>query len=83
MGGLRDSGVIISGSHDKKGYKIPSKKADIDDFLNHNISIILPMLGRLKKCHDIIKLGTCGVVDLYHADAYKKLKEFIEKDMAE
>ena len=83
IGGLRDAGVIISGSHHKKGYKIPSKKSEIEDFLNHDVSIILPMLGRLKKCLDTVKLGTCGVVDLYQADAYKELKAFIEKDMAE
>lgn len=41
------------------------------------------MLGRLKKCRDTVKLGTCGAVDLYQADAYKELKAFIEKDMAE
>lgn len=83
IGGLRDAGVIISGSHNKKGYKIPSKKSDVEDFLNHNVSIILPMLGRLKKCRDKIMLGTNGEVDLYQADAYKELKAFIEKDMAE
>ena len=83
IGGMRDAGVIISGSHNKKGYKIPSKKSEIEDFLNHDISIILPMLGRLKKCRDTVKLGTCGAVDLYQADAYKELKAFIEKDMAE
>lgn len=83
IGGLRDAGVIISGSHNKKGYKIPSKKSDVEDFLNHNVSIILPMLGRLKKCRDKIMLGTNGEVDLYQADTYKELKAFIEKDMAE
>lgn len=83
IGGLRDAGVIISGSHNKKGYKIPSKKSDVEDFLNHNVSIILPMLGRLKKCRDKIMLGTNGEVDLYQADTYKELKVFIEKDMAE
>lgn len=83
IGGLRDAGVIISGSHNKKGYKIPSKKSDVEDFLNHNVSIILPMLGRLKKCRDKIMLGTNGEVDLYQADAYKELKAFVEKDMAE
>lgn len=83
IGGMRDARVIISGSHHKKEYKIPSKKSEIEDFLNHDISIILPMLGRLKKCRDTVKLGTYGAVDLYQADAYKELKAFIEKDMAE
>lgn len=83
IGGMRDAGVIISGSHNKKGYKIPSKKSEIEDFLNHDISIILPMLGRLKKCRDKIMLGTNGDVDLYQADAYKELKAFVEKDMSE
>ena len=67
----------------KKGYKIPSKKSEIEDFLNHDSSIILPMLGRLKKCRDKIMLGTNGNVDLYQADAYKELRTFIEKDMSE
>lgn len=83
IGGMRDARVIISGSHHKKGYKIPSKKSEIEDFLNHDISIILPMLGRLKKCRDTIKLGTYGEVDLYQLDAYKELQTFMKKDMTE
>lgn len=83
IGGMRDAGVIISGSHNKKGYKIPSKRSDIEDFLSHNVSIILPMLERLKKCRDKIVLGTSGEVDLYQSDAYKELKNFVEKDMSE
>ena len=51
--------------------------------MNHDSSIILPMLGRLKKCRDKIMLGTNGNVDLYQADAYKELRTFIEKDMSE
>ena len=78
IGGMRDARVIISGSHHKKGYKIPSKKSEIEDFLNHDISIILPMLERLKKCRDTIKLGTANQLDLFEKTEYSNLKKYFD-----
>lgn len=73
---LRDSGVIISSSPD--GYKIPSSEKELNDFINRGITIILPMLSRLKKCNDIIKLGTSGNVDLFQKTEYQILANMFQ-----
>lgn len=78
IGGLRDKGVIISGSSAKKGYKIPSNTNELYDFINHGTSIIIPMLERLKKCRDIIKLGTLNQVDLFEKTEYAALKKYFD-----
>ena len=68
---LRDNDFIISSS--SYGYKIPSSEAELVDFINHGKTIILPMLSRLKKCNDIIKLGTMGEIDLFQRAEYQVL----------
>lgn len=73
---LRDEGVIIASS--SKGYKIPSKVDELYDFINHGTTIILPLLDRLKKCRDNIKIGTDGKLDLFDNSEYKTLKEFFD-----
>lgn len=76
---LRDDGVIISSSPD--GYKIPSSEDELEDFINRGKTIILPMLSRLKKCNDIIKMGTSGDIDLFQRAEYQVLANmFKEKD---
>lgn len=78
IGKLRDSGVIISGSSAKKGYKIPTKESELFDFINHGTSIIMPMLERLKKCRDLIKLGTDNELDLFDKTEYQSLKKYFD-----
>lgn len=73
---LRDEGVIIASS--PKGYKIPSGEGELYDFINHGTTIIMPMLARLKKCRDNIKLGTDGRLDLFDNPEYKTLKQFFD-----
>jgi len=79
IGGLRDSGVIISGSSAKKGYKIPSKTSELYDFINHGTSIIIPMLERLRKCRDTVKLGTANELDLFDHTEYSSLKRYFDE----
>lgn len=79
IGNMRDEGVIISGSSTKKGYKIPSKREELFDFINHGTSIIMPMLERLKKCRDLIKLGTNNELDLFDQTEYKGLKKYFDE----
>ena len=78
IGKLRDKGVIISGSSSKKGYKIPAKYEEVIDFINHGTTIIMPMLERIKKCRDLIKLGTNNEVDLFDKTEYASLKRYFE-----
>lgn len=73
---LRDAKVIISSS--PKGYKIPTNETELYDFINHGSQVVLPMLSRLKKCRDLIKLATNGKVDLFNHEEYKDLKDFFD-----
>ena len=79
---LRDNDVIISGSSARKGYKIPANIPELLDFLNHGTTIVMPMLARLRKCRDIIKLGTLNQVDLFGRPEYAKLKSFFDEQEA-
>ncbi len=71
---LRDNDVIISSS--SKGYKLPAKKEELYDFINHGTTIIIPMLARLKKCRDIVKLETMGELDLFDNSEYNELMKY-------
>lgn len=73
---LRDANVIIASS--PKGYKIPTKETELYDFINHGAQVVIPMLWRLKKCRDIVKLSTRGKLDLLDHEEYKALKEFFD-----
>ena len=75
---LRDRGVIISSS--PNGYKIPSKKKEVEDFILHGKGIIEPMLSRLKLCYDAINLGSNGSIKILDAQEYHQLKRIIEID---
>ena len=76
IGKLRDYDVIIASS--PKGYKIPSNKQDLINFMEHNKTIILPMLSRLKKCRNIIQLGTKDNFDLFKETGFEKLKTIFD-----
>lgn len=76
IGKLRDKGVILASS--QKGYKIPSKKAELFDFINHDAKIVIPMLARLKKCRDLVKLATNNDLDLLAEPEYQLLKDFFD-----
>lgn len=69
---MRDCGVIISSS--AQGYKIPTTKNDLMDYFYHSRTIVLPMLYRMKKCRDLIQLGTRGNVDLFHEHGFETIK---------
>lgn len=73
---LRDKGVIIASS--PKGYKIPSKEAELYDFVNHGASVVIPMLERLRKCRDLVRLATNNELDLFAHDEFKKLKRYFD-----
>ena len=73
---LRDNDVVISSS--QAGYKVPTTESELYDFVNHGKSIIQPMLSRLRRCNDIIKLGTNGEVDLFQRAEYENLRRLLE-----
>lgn len=73
---LRDEGVILASS--ANGYKIPSKVSEVYDFINHGKNVILPMLNRLKKCNDTIRLATNNSLNLFERAEYKELAELLD-----
>lgn len=77
IGKLRDNGVIIASS--QKGYKIPSKQSELYDFINHDAKIVIPMLARLKKCRDLVKLCTANELDLLAHAEYDQLREYFDR----
>lgn len=78
IGRLRDSNVIIASN--SKGYKIPSTKAELYDYVNLEQSIIIPMINRLSKCKKIIYEGTEGSFDLFEKDEYQILKKLCAEE---
>ena len=76
IGKLRDEGVIIASS--LKGYKIPCTQQELYDFINHDAKIVIPMLARLQKCRDLIKLGTANELDLLDHTEYRKLRTYFD-----
>ena len=72
---LREAGVIIASS--SKGYKIPSCERDLYDFVNHSNTIIQPLLSRIGKCRDRIRLATNGAIDLLEREEYANLKQLL------
>lgn len=73
---LRDHGVIIASSN--KGYKLPSKKSEVEDFIKKTQGIIEPMLHRLKLCYNAIRLGSNGTIFMLDDPEYSTLKKLIE-----
>ena len=73
---LRDKGVILASS--QKGYKIPSKQSELYDFINHDAKIVIPMLSRLKKCRDLVKLATVNGLDLLDHPEYEQLRNYFD-----
>jgi len=76
IGKLRDKGVILASS--QKGYKIPSKQSELYDFINHDAKIVIPMLARLKKCRDLVKLSTANGLDLLDHPEYEQLRAYFD-----
>src|SRR5574344_109806 len=73
---LRDEGVIIASS--SNGYKIPTNEKDLYNFISHDNSIVIPMLYRLKKCRDIIYLGTNKELDVLNKEEFVKLNKIFD-----
>lgn len=71
---LRDKDVLIASS--KNGYKLPVSMADLYDFLNHGSTVIIPLLHRMKKCIEMIKLATG--IDITDKENYKELRQILQ-----
>ena len=73
---LRDQGVIISSS--QQGYKIPISEKELYSYTNQSISMIMPMLNRLRKCRNRIYQITDRQLDLLNKPEYEEIKQYFE-----
>ena len=73
---LRDAGVLIASS--SKGYKLPASQSDLYDFVNHSNAIIEPMLSRVKKFRDQIRLATNGELDVLDKQEYSLIRKVVD-----
>jgi hypothetical protein len=76
IAGLRDEGVLIATS--SNGYKLPTSERDCFDYINLGSNIIFPILKRLGKFTNKIKLATQK--DLLDKPEYKFLKRILETE---
>lgn len=85
IGPLRDRGILISGGTD--GYRLACSAADIRRYLIHDMSIIRPMLARLKIARSGILQDTANQYDALSSDDFSFLRVLIdavsEHDIAE
>ncbi len=80
---LRDASVIIANG--PRGYKIPVNDSDIESFVSHANSIILPMLARLNRAREELKMASLGEVDILSNPEFANLREMasvISKEVA-
>lgn len=76
IGQLRDDNVLIV-SRRSGGYKLPTKEAELYEYLNTQNMTIVPMVNRVSLAHDLIRRATGGKVDILEKDEYKSLKYFV------
>ncbi|SOB60494.1 conserved protein of unknown function [Pseudodesulfovibrio profundus] len=76
IGKIRDAGIVLSGK--SKGYRLASSEQDIHAYLEHNRSIIEPMLGRLRSAQSVIKADVGTDVDILDSHEFQILKSLVE-----
>lgn len=73
---LRDKDVIIAATG--KGLKIPTCYKDIIDFANLVDGIVFPLLNRLQKANENLKLSSLGELNFLSEPRFTKLQRIIE-----
>lgn len=76
IGSLRMEGIIIAGT--SKGLKLALNFSDIRDYLNHDKSIIEPMLARLREARKAVKLDTANTIDIVGDGPYRLLGHLVD-----
>lgn len=52
IGSIRKAGIIVTGT--KKGYKLATSEADVKEYLQHDKSVIMPMLSKLSTARNVV-----------------------------
>ena len=76
---LRDWGVIISSSN--LGYKLPANVKDLYEYFNHTNTYVQPMIARLLKCRERVKMATKNNIDLFDNEQFEYLKQLTDNNM--
>lgn len=79
IGVLRSNDVLIVSNGN--GYKLPCNKNDCKSFIEYWNTTIDPMLSRIKKFRDKIKIGTHNEIDVLEGNHLLRLKRAIEDDI--
>ena len=69
---LRDDGLPVVASD--KGYKLPVCMAEVFAHMDNTCSKVVPMIHRLSKFREAVKLATEGGVDMFSRDEYAFLR---------
>lgn len=81
IGKIRDAGIILCGS--PLGYRIALTLGDITDYVEHDKSIIEPMLWRLNTARESIKTITTNNYDILSSERFWKLRSFVDSFVAD
>lgn len=81
IGKIRDAGIILCGS--PLGYRIALTLNDITDYVEHDKSIIEPMLWRLNTARESIKTITTNNYDILYSERFVKLRSFVDSFVAD
>ena len=73
---LRDAGVIVASG--REGYKIPVRETDLIEFAAHAQSIIPPMLSRLSRARNALRLASLGTLDILEAPSFAELRALVD-----
>jgi hypothetical protein len=76
IGKIRDAGVIISGTHN--GYSLALSLEEIKGYLEHNKTVIEPMLWRLMVADETVKNYLQNKHDILDDPSYKLLSELLD-----
>ena len=75
---LRDADVILASS--PRGYKIPVSEKDMAQFVAHTASIVPPMLDRLRRARNELKMVSLGELDILASPGLAHLRSLVEAD---
>lgn len=83
IGYLRDKGLLIASIQGRYGYKIPNKIDDLYGFYNRYMNSVVPMLKRINRCNDVLKIESVNDVNILEMnpnfDVLRDLLEAINK----
>jgi hypothetical protein len=76
IGPLRDAGVVLASGSD--GFKIPTCESDIAKFLALADSMIPPMLARIRRARDELKMASDTKLDILGAARFQHLRSLVD-----